>query len=430
MDKDSGSGSLLHDLDYDDNKKCNISLKRTRSKIAFTAFIALTIVLAVLIALAFLLFKSPDPPPHSSPFELCKDNGYALIPLGIYGGITEGDLTSFLLTQSGSPYLIALDAGAIFAGLQVFVENTQRTLTDNHHSFYLFDFPPWAVSIEQQVGWIMKNKIAGYFIGHPHLDHLMGLMSIAPEDYFIDPSGSTLSPKKPKSIIGLSSTIGAIERDLFNGVVWANFPAFGQYDYQYVEDGNVSLLSSLLGNITSGIGNIFPNNVTVTTHRTCHDSLNSSAFLFNIYNNNFNNDVDNNIQFLFFSDTGVPSSVPLSYCDWTGRLLNVWKSVDIKKLRAIVIEVSFQNSVPDSGMFGHLRPKDLLAQLNILANINQVTSLSSLTVIVEHIKPILGNVGANQFGSDARKIIKDELQSANNLGVNFVFPEQGKHICI
>lgn len=37
---------------------------------------------------------------------------------------------------------------------------------------------------EQQAGWIMKNKIVGYFLGHPHLDHLMGLMTIAPEDYY------------------------------------------------------------------------------------------------------------------------------------------------------------------------------------------------------------------------------------------------------
>ena len=36
-------------------------------------------------------------------------------------------------------------------------------------------------------------------------------------------------------------------------------------------------------------------------------------------------------------------------------------------------------------MYGHLRPKDLIEQLNILADINGVRSLSTLTVIIERI---------------------------------------------
>jgi len=135
-------------------------------------------------------------------------------------------------------------------------------------------------------------------------------------------------------------------------------------------------------------------------------------------------------QVLFFSDTGVPSSVPLDYCNWTERIADVWRSVDLPKLRVIIIEVSFPNEVPDSGMFGHLRPKDLMQQLHVLAAMKGVTSLSGLHIIVQHIKPILMPAPSNNVKSQAKAIIQQQLSAANDLGVNFIFPIQGEQICL
>jgi len=412
---------LLEELHRDfDGRRC-VALRHKRTKVAFGVMFGLIAILGVFITVSLLLFKSVIYPP--TPLQLCNPGEYVIIPLGTNGGVTEDNLSSFLLSKAGSLYFLALDAGTIFTGLTRFVQQIQTQMAENHHTFELFNYPDWAVSIEQQTGWVMRNRIVGYFVGHPHLDHLTGLMAVAPEDYYVDTNGTSLG--HPKSIIGLSSTLNAIESDLFNGIVWADFVSFGRYQYQVVEDGMVSDLPSLLGNFTQNnppLGPLdFPNNVTVTTHQTCHDTLNSSAFLFTF---------PDTAQILFFSDTGVPSSVPLTYCNWTERLLAVWKSVNLINLKAILIEVSFPNSVPDSGMFGHLRPKDLMQQLNVLANIKGVKSLSTLTVIIEHIKPILDYYPTNPFHSDARQIIQNELTLANNLGVKFVFPVQGQQVCV
>ncbi|WP_375322398.1 hypothetical protein [Aliivibrio logei] len=89
------------------------------------------------------------------------------------------------------------------------------------------------------------------------------------------------------------------------------------------------------------------------------------------------------------------------------------------KLKGIIIEVSFTNETPDKSLFGHLTPNWLLKELTVLENMNGKGSLKDLNVAISHIKYSLKN------SEDPKVIIKKQLVEANNLGVNFIFPEQG-----
>lgn len=417
--------TLLRDLQKDYEGRSCVRFRHKKTRVFVIVLIFLIIVMLILAAVSLLTFTSVILPP--SQLDLCPSGGdFVIVPLGTSGGITEDNLSSFLLSRRGSPYFLALDGGDIFHGLSIFTSNIVYQLQHQNKYSYIFSFPDWAQNIQQQTGWLIKNNIIGYFIGHPHLDHLLGFMAAAPEDYYMDEAGNAPSTPQPKSIIGLESTLSAIASDLFNGIVWADFPKLNRYTYQVVSDGSEEDLPSLLGNFTQGasiLPQAFPNNITVKTHLTCHDSLNSSAFLFTFQ------EVED-YQVLFFSDTGVPSSVPPSFCNWTERIAEVWASVNLPKLRVIIIEVSFPNEVPDSGMYGHLRPKDLMAQLHVLASMKKASSLSGLNVIIQHIKPILTPVATNKVDSLATGIIKQQLDAANDLKVNFIFPTQGEQICI
>ena len=85
-----------------------------------------------------------------------------IIPLGVYGGSDESNLSSYLLAEENTTDYIALDAGTIYSGINKAIENGSFTNT----------------TVEN----ILKNNIKGYFISHGHLDHLSGMLINSPED--------------------------------------------------------------------------------------------------------------------------------------------------------------------------------------------------------------------------------------------------------
>lgn len=291
-----------------------------------------------------------------------KDGGFQIIPLGVKGGLDESNLSSYLVAKNGSSQYICLDAGTINAGLQVAKKNL------------LFK----ELSAEE----IQKKHINAYFISHGHLDHLAGLVLNAPNDI-------------PKPIYGFASVIEVLKNNYFTWKSWANFanegdkPILNKYTYQTLIEGKEILI---------------PNTeLYVTPYSLSHvNPYESSAFLVR----------QNQEYLLYLGDTGADT------VEKSNKLHLLWNAIApmIKenKLKGIFIEVSFDNSLPDKALFGHLTPKLLMQELNTLNNVAG-GNLKSVKIIVTHIKPC-GN---------CESTIKKQIKDANKLGLSIIYPEQG-----
>ena len=88
-------------------------------------------------------------------------------------------------------------------------------------------------------------------------------------------------------------------------------------------------------------------------------------------------------------------------------------------LKAIFIEVSFDNSLPDKALFGHLTPKLLMQELNKLNSLSE-GNLKNTTIYITHIKPC----------SNCEETIKQQIKDGNSLGLNITYPVQGKTISL
>ena len=254
-----------------------------------------------------------------------------------------------------------MDAGTINAGLQKVTINQ------------LFG----ATSAEE----IQKKHIKAYFISHGHLDHLAGLIINSPNDI-------------AKPIYALPSVIDVLKNYYFTWSSWANFasegdkPILNKYNYQRLEDKNeLSIPNTSLNVTTFSLSHVKP--------------YESSAFL-----------VRNNQDYLLYlGDTGADT------VEQSDKLSTLWKAVAplvaSKQLKSIFIEVSFDNSIADKALFGHLTPKLLMLELNKLNTLSS-GALKNVQIAVTHIKPC----------GDCEENIKTQIAEANNLGLKIVFPQQ------
>lgn len=304
---------------------------------------------------------------------------FEVIALGVQGGLEDGDLSAWLARAPGEDRYIAMDAGTLLPGL--------RRAYDQG-AFERLPIP--ADTALTPPGYLLREAIAGYFVSHPHLDHVGGLLIAAPDD-------------SAKPIYGLATTLDALSRDYFNWSAWPNFadrgaaPALGQYrllapgeDREFAIDGT-ALHARLLP--------------------LQHDRMVSSALLVRAGQD----------WLAYFGDTG-PDAVQHST-----RLAEAWKRLApllrSGRLRALVIETSYPDGVADERLYGHLTPHWLLAELHALAReTGGEAPLRGLAVVVTHIKPSLGD------GPDPRQQIRAQLQAGNDLGVRFLFPRQGDRL--
>ena len=87
-----------------------------------------------------------------------------------------------------------------------------------------------------------------------------------------------------------------------------------------------------------------------------------------------------------------------------------------KQLKAIMIEVSFPNEQPDGSLYGHLTPRLLIAEMEKLGQLTGASALKNLNVVITHFKLPVTNITK----------IKAQLKGENKLGLNLVYPVQGK----
>ena len=314
---------------------------------------------------------------------------FTVIPLGVRGGLDESNLSAYLVAAARTQDYISLDAGTLYTGLQKAVGNG------------LFHQPPGAV---------LRSRIKGYFISHPHLDHVAGLIINSPDD-------------SAKNIYGLSACLTVIQDKYFSWKSWANFgdegekPQLKKYHYVTMEPGH-----EIPADNTPLFVQAFP-----LSHGKPHES---SAFLVRSGNpassnpdsgnpasrSNLSSAAPGSRYLLYLGDTGADS------IEGTDRLHTLWTAaaplINSGALRAIFIEVSFPNEQPAKSLFGHLTPALLLQEMTALARLAGPAALDHFPVVITHRKPV-----GNQ-----EETIRRQLLANNPLHLKLIFPQQAHRL--
>ena len=308
------------------------------------------------------------------PAASLSGQGFDVIVLGALGGIQDGNLSSYLIRPHGDRNAIACDAGSLVNGLKVAQDKG-----------VFRDVKAPENSIDSVIGHVLKNQIKGYLISHAHLDHVQGLVIVSPDD-------------SNKTIYSLPSVSAEIEQNYFNWKAWPNMLDRGQQPQlkkYHVEDLKPGEAKELTGT-----------RMTATPFPLNHGGAESTAFLIE----------SGDDAILCFGDTG-PDEVQKA-----SNMQSIWKAVADRvrqrKLKAIILEVSYTSDRPDHLLFGHLTPKWVHKTLHVLDQEAGGNALKGLPVVVSHIKYSLTD-------EQPQEAICKELEAGNDLGVQFVIPEQG-----
>jgi len=288
---------------------------------------------------------------------------FKVIPLGVKGGMDESNLSCYMLAAEGTEDYVCLDAGTVYYGIKKAVENG------------LFN---------KDALFVLRNDIKGYLISHPHLDHVAGLIINSPAD-------------TTKNIYGLPSCLNVLQKDYFTWQSWPNFadagekPLLNKYHYKTLEPLNETTLNNT--------------SMTVKAFKLSHSyPYESTAFLINSKENFI----------LYLGDTGADT------IEKTYDLYELWQYcspiIKAKKLKAIFIEVSYDNSQPEKQLFGHLTPRLLMNEMNVLGDLCGIENLKEVPLIITHTKP----------SERAEQLVKQELQNENKEGLKIIFPQQGR----
>ncbi len=294
--------------------------------------------------------------------------------LGAHGGLDDGNLSAYLLREEGAQTGVLLDAGTVLNGVDK---------ADQAHAF---------VSIAgagtlgyARSGRIVHQVIQGYLLSHAHLDHVAGLVAISPDD-----------PGKP--LYALPSVNAVLQEDLFNHRVWPNLgdrgvkPALGLLHYHDLIPGQSMALAHTA--------------LSVEAYPLSHGGVESTAFLLH----------SGQDALLYLGDTG-PDALEAGH-----RLEALWSHVAplirTHRLRGIIIECSYDNSRPDTQLYGHLTPRWLLAEL-VALRASAGVSMRGFPILVAHIKPRLSE------GKSAEALIGEELRAGNDEGYAFTIARQG-----
>lgn len=290
---------------------------------------------------------------------------FTIVPLGVKGGLDESNLSAWLVAKAGSDQFVCLDAGTIYTGIT-------RAIAKG--------------SLKGEEKEILKNQVKAYCISHPHLDHVAGLILNSPDD-------------SAKTIYGLPFCLDVLRDNYFSWKSWANFgdagdkPQLKKYHYQPLD--------------TSTEIEIAGTGLFLRAFLLSHSSPGqSTAFLLRNGEN----------YLLYLGDTGADA------VEHSSALARLWEFVapliQSKKMKGIMIEVSYANAQPDKQLFGHLTPKWLMTEMQSLAALAGKENMKGLNLFITHLKP-----------ADGIEIkIKKELDALNAMQLNIYVPKQGEKI--
>lgn len=288
---------------------------------------------------------------------------FKIVPLGVYGGSDESNLSAYMLAPVGSNAYICLDAGTLHAGIEKARAN---------HIFYV------------DADTVLTRFIKGYLISHAHLDHVAGLIINSPDD-------------SPKKIYGLPYTLNVLRDNYFTWKSWANFgsdgdkPILNKYHYTPLVPG----VKTPIDNTSMSV------QAFVLSHGNPYES---TAFLIQ----------NGNSYILYLGDTGADE------IEKSDKLHQLWvyiaPLIKAKQVKAIMIETSFANEQPDKQLFGHLTPRLLMNEMDVLSKLAGPGAMKGFPIVITHLKP---------YGNHIAQI-KKQLAAANTLQLKLVYPEQGR----
>ncbi|RMJ26407.1 phosphodiesterase [Aspergillus sp. HF37] len=329
---------------------------------------------------------------------MAHEAAFQVIVLGPTGGPREDKVTGLLVrstsTHWSSNSTIAVDAGTLLAGIIRTLENSKTECEDGKSVVRTGPFAGLSMPCktpQANSAHIFRNILGAILVTHPHLDHVSGLAINTP----MLEAGSG-----PKSLTALPSIVTAIKNHMFNDIIWPNLsdedggaglltyqrlveggnPRFGRGDTRgYVRACN-GLLTKCLGRVGSAV---FADPLMVPSRTISVDhteagmhspprspcliasnpkepgwtTVESSAF--------FIRDQHTASEIIVFGDV-EPDSLSLD-----PRNKHVWEVAAPKisngTLRAIFIECSYNDSIDDGSLYGHLCPRHLIAELSVLA---------------------------------------------------------------
>lgn len=308
---------------------------------------------------------------------------FKVVVLGCGGGPKEKNLSSYLIAPEKAQTFLAVDAGTLLDGIEC--AYAQGSFSD-------IQIREGVLSSEVE---ILRTHITAYLLSHAHLDHIAGLCL------------SSYADEGEKSIFGTDQTIDSLRKHIFNWQSWPNLgsegraPCLGHYQYRRLKEGQRSSL--------------FPTDFFVEPFLLNHSKeCPSTAFL-----------IESSGAFLLYVGDTAPDAL-----EKVKRLYIVWERVAplIREglLRAIFLECSHPDELPENALLGHLDPKYMLEELTKLAQLVDFAhfrqALKEVKIVVTHIKDNL------RKGPSSRQIIQEELERLNSLSLSFLFPTQGQKL--
>lgn len=299
---------------------------------------------------------------------------FQIVVLGCMGGPRENNLSGYLLSPLEQQEWIALDAGSLLAGIECALKkNALKDVCFSDSSL-------------EPAAEMLREHVRCFLISHAHLDHIAGLVLNSQMD-------------SKKSILGISPTIDNLRDHIFNGIIWPNYgneglePILNHYSYvrlplhqaQPVPQTSMRVESYLLSHPHG-----YP----------------STAFL-----------IEHKGRYLLY--VGDTSS---DFLEEEKHLARIWRRiaplVKEKKLYGILLECSYAHKDAEFVEYGHLDTRLMMKEFHVLAQILG-DPLTDLRVMVTHRKESLKKEH-NVLAS-----IQQELLEKNDLGIDFIFPDQG-----
>ncbi|SMN18039.1 similar to Saccharomyces cerevisiae YGL248W PDE1 Low-affinity cyclic AMP phosphodiesterase [Maudiozyma saulgeensis] len=241
-------------------------------------------------------------------------------------------------------------------------------------------------SIVQQTMKLYQN-IGEYYITHPHMDHVAGMIMNSPAIY------EPLVPSR-KYIKGLPFTIGPLKDFIFNDIIWPQ------------------LSNKLLGRL----------DLVTLSSRESHNSLSIpewNIIPFEVYHGSKVSDLSSQVSSSVYIITNTRTNNSIVVCGDLEKdhedpneprlLCQLWSylanNIPLKNLKAIVIECSNSLSIDERRLFGHLSSNKLLDELQTLRDkYGSSSGLRDLKIIVSHVKMTYSE-------KDPRLTILDELRT-------------------